>query len=222
MAKRKHLLPFGWAPGHWGMAGKTRELAQAEYELEGEELARRKVDINIAEHTKKEVKLARLKLDLKFHDIDKEEFERGKAELTLKKDSTELKLRLLEIDNKYSDLSDADFDKQKAILKDEPYVRVAKLETDPSDPAYGGIIFDYNRSFVLHLEEHGYGPHPDSDETVNEWFNELCKNVAMEAFDGLGDFSERVAAAGIKRKTSMSDDVLFREDPKQDDGELPE
>ena len=28
-------LPFGTLPGHWGLKGKTREIAKAEYELEG-------------------------------------------------------------------------------------------------------------------------------------------------------------------------------------------
>lgn len=49
MAKKKRLLPFGWLPGHWGLSGSMRELAKAEYELEGEELDRRKLEINLNE-----------------------------------------------------------------------------------------------------------------------------------------------------------------------------
>ena len=173
MANRKRLLPFGWAPGHWGLAGKTRELAKAEYELEGEDLDRRRIQINIAEKTEKEIEAA-----------------------------------LLEVDRKYGHITEDELEKQKKTLLEEPYIRVAKLETDPSNPAYGGIIFDYNEAFVLYLEEHGYGPHPDKDDTVNEWFNELCKNIALEAFDGLGDFTERMQAG--ERRRSMSEDVILK------------
>ncbi len=179
MAKRKHLFPFGWLPGHWGLAGKTRELAQAEYNLEGEELDRARIEINIAEKTEKEREVALLELDCKYGRIDKDELE-----------------------------------KKRKTLLEEPYIRVAKLETDPANPAYGGIIFDYNDAFVLHLEENGYGPHPDKDDTVNEWFNELCKNIALEAFDGLGDFTERMQEAEQRRR-GYSEDVVYKGRPEE-------
>jgi hypothetical protein len=181
MAKRKHLLPFGWAPGHWGLAGKTRELAQAEYELDGEDLDRARIEINIAEKTEKEVELALLKLDHKYGRISTEELE-----------------------------------KQTKTALDEPFVRVVKIETDPRNPAFGGIIFDYNEAFVMQLEEHGYGPHPDQDDTVNEWFNELCKNIALEAFDGLGDFTERVTGNEGARRSMSSDVILTEQYGKQE------
>ena len=71
---------------------------------------------------------------------------------------------------------------------------------------------------MLYLEEHGYGPHPDQDDTVNEWFNELCKNIALEAFDGLGDFSERMAA-GQQPRRGFSDDIVYKEPEDKGDSE---
>lgn len=177
---KKRILPFGAMPGHWGMSGKIKELAKAEYYLEGEELDRKKIEINIAEKSEKEVEAA-----------------------------------LLELDYKYGRITSDELEKNRKTLLDEPFVRVAKLETDPTNPAYGGIVFDYNEAFVLYLEENGYGPHPDKDDTVNEWFNELCKNIALEAFDGFGDFSERMEGAG-NRRTTMSEDVILK---KGTDGE---
>ena len=38
-------LKFGMMPGHWGLKGKTREIAKAEYELEGFELEERLLEI---------------------------------------------------------------------------------------------------------------------------------------------------------------------------------
>ena len=31
-------IPFGWLPASWGLKGKSRELAEAEYYLSGYEL----------------------------------------------------------------------------------------------------------------------------------------------------------------------------------------
>ena len=46
-------LPFGTLPGHWGLKGKTREIAKAEYELEGYELKKRLLEIKADEITEK-------------------------------------------------------------------------------------------------------------------------------------------------------------------------
>lgn len=224
MAKRKRLIPFGIPPGHWGIAGKMRELAEAEYYLDGEDLERRRIEINVADRSPKDLKLATLDLDLKYKKISEEFHEREKVAITIE-DEKERDIALLAVDKKYGKITDAEYDKQVAGVKDEPYIRVVEIVTDPGKPSYGGIIFDYNEAFVLYLEEHGYGPHPDSDDTINEWFNDLCKNVALEAFDGLGDFADRVGGGQRRRtKSTMSEDVVFKEDlkpaaqrPEQDD-----
>jgi hypothetical protein len=218
---KKRLLPFGALPAHWGMAGKMRELAEAEYYLEGEELDRKKVEINIAEKSDDELKVALLEVERKYGNIDDETFDRKKAGMI--EDEKERKIALLKIDHRYGKIDESELEKQTKTLLEEPFIRVAKLETDPKNPAYGGIIFDYNEAFVLYLEEHGYGPHPDQDDTVNEWFNELCKNIALEAFDGLGDFSERMAA-GQQPRRGFSDDIVYKEPEDKDDdaGDLEE
>ena len=177
MAKRKRLIPFGALPAAWGLSGKSRALAEAEYYFDGEELERKRVEINIAEKTEKEVEVA-----------------------------------LLEIDKEYGKISEADYTRKKAVINNEAFIRVAKIETDPKNPAFGGIIFDYNEAFVLYLEEHGYGPNPDPDDTINEWFNELCKNIALDAFDGLGDFTERMNEAAERKRSTMSEDVILTGD----------
>jgi hypothetical protein len=47
-------LPFGWMPGHWGLKGKTRLRAQAEYELSGMELDLRLAEIDHADDVEKD------------------------------------------------------------------------------------------------------------------------------------------------------------------------
>jgi hypothetical protein len=52
----------------------------------------------------------------------------------------------------------------------------------------GSFELDWNDAFVEKLKVDGYqGVTPDS--IVNQWFMELCRNVAMEEFDGTGDFA---------------------------------
>ena len=181
MTKRKRIFPFGWAPAHWGMEGKLREIAKAEYELNGEELARSKVQINIGERTDDDVKIELIKLDYKYNQIDKVEHE-----------------------------------KQIATVIGEPWVIIKTLETDTENPRYGGVELDWNDAFVSNLEKHGYGPNPEQDDTVNEWFNDLCRNIALEAYDGVGDLQERIEDEVVTRN-GMHEDAIVRTPKKEAD-----
>lgn len=209
MSKKKHMVPFKWLPASWGLTGKMRDVAQAEYELEGEELERRLVDINLQGLDEKRVQLAKLELDRKYNKITDEQLDRSKVELNIEgKDAKALELAMLDLDKKYGKITESEYENKKATAIDEPFVRVARIITDPNDPAFGGIILDWNKAFVVHLESHGYGPYPTDEETVNEWFNELCKNIALEAFDGQGDFSEKVDEAMQAPTRRMQSDVI--------------
>lgn len=172
---RKSKLPFGWAPTHWALKGKIREVAKAEYELEGEELERRLLEVNIGERTNEELEIESLKLDRKYGKIDEMELE-----------------------------------KQIATVKDEPWVTIKTLETDPDNPRYGGVELDWYDAFIQNLEKHGYGPHPVQDDIVNEWFNDVCRTIALEAFDGIGDFQEKMDEADY-RMGRLHEDVITTE-----------
>lgn len=78
MAKR--LIPFGWLPGHWGLVGKTRERAQAEYDLEGKELDLKLAEIDYYDDSDRYT-LATLKIALKYKDIQEWEYRKGIATL---------------------------------------------------------------------------------------------------------------------------------------------
>lgn len=170
--KRKSRLKFGWAPGHWALKGKLRDVAKAEYELEGEALERRLLEINIGERTEEELVIESLKLD-----------------------------------HKYGLLDELAFEKEVATAKNEPWVTIKTFETDPDNPRYGGVELDWNDAFIKNLEKHGYGPHPVEDDIVNEWFNDVCRTIALEAFDGIGDFQERMDEADY-RMGRLHEDVI--------------
>jgi hypothetical protein len=157
MTKIKRIVPFGWVPGHWGLTGKLRERAEAEYTLIGEELDKKNIEINLGDRTDEEVAVA-----------------------------------LLEHEVKYGRLTQKELDKQSATINNEPWVDIKNLETDPDNPRYGAVELDWNEAFIDHLEKHGYGPNPDDEDTINAWFNDLCRNIALDAYDGVGDFQERV------------------------------
>lgn len=170
--KSKRLIPFGWLPGHWGMAGKMRDVAQAEYDLSGEFLERRLVEINIGERSDVDLEIAVLNINAKYGEISQEELEKGIA-----------------------------------TAKNEPWVTIKTLETDPANPRYGGVELDWNDAFVQNLEKHGYGPSPEQDDVVNEWFNDLCRNIALDAYDGVGDLQDRIANEE-NTKTGMHEDAI--------------
>lgn len=211
--KNKHLLPFGWAPAHWGLSGKTREVAKAEYNLEGEELDRELLRINLAGRTDKEIAKMKLLLDVKYSHISDEEYDRENLKL-LKDDlpEKEYKLLALELDKEYDTITDDEYDKQKATILEEPFVRVTRISTDPNNPASGSVALDYNKAFVVYLEEHGYGPAPNEEEIVDKWFTELCRNIALDTFDGIGNFNET-----LDETTARNQDVIYKKDLKKKD-----
>lgn len=176
---KKRLIPFGWLPAHWGMAGKMREVAQAEYDLSGEALERRLLAINIGERAEDDIAIATLNLDAKYGEVSADDLAKGIA-----------------------------------TIKNEPWVTIKKLETDTDNLCYGGVELDWNDAFVQNLEKHGYGPSPDQDDVVNEWFNDLCRNIALDAFDGVGDLSERIVSE-TNQRTGMHEDAIVLA-PKKD------
>lgn len=75
MAKINRIIPFGWWPAHWGLAGTLRKVAEAEYYWEGEELAYRLLDIDHEDKDSKEYRTDKLRLDYRYHKIG--EFDYG-------------------------------------------------------------------------------------------------------------------------------------------------
>ena len=173
--KKKRLIPFGLLPMSWGLKGKLRQIAEAEYYYEGEELQ---------------------------SVIDEIEIQH------MPKDSKEYRLASLAKKHKQKELGDVEYEKEVANIQNEPWVIVKNIETDPESPSVGSIELDWNDAFVEMLEEKGYGPSPSQEEVVDEWLSELCRNIALDRFDGVGDFSERIDQIN----KSNNDDVIYRKD----------
>ena len=72
-------LPFGMMPASWGLKGKSRAIAEAEYYYEGEDLEKALAELTAETDADKEV--AKLDIDLKNEKIGKVEYEKKVAEI---------------------------------------------------------------------------------------------------------------------------------------------
>ena len=208
----RKIIPFSWYPAHWGLKGKALEVAKAEFELEGVELRRRIIDINAAERTPDEQKIAHLTLDHEVGDINDYQLAKGVIKTNINKmPEQEVKLALLELKKEYKKRSENEYEKERAEILGEPWVTIKKIQTDPDNPKFGGVELDWNDKFVEKLESHGYGPNPDAEDTVNDWFNELCRSIALEAYAGIGDFEEQMGIEETEetKRTNIHEDVII-------------
>jgi hypothetical protein len=196
------LIPFGWLPGHWGLKGKTREIARAEYELSGYDLTVRLAEIEHGKDTD-ECDLAILDAQLEHQQITKDEYERQFAENHLE-EGEERDLALLELDRKEGKIDQNEYEKGCATAKGEGWVKILNINPDSSKPNHGELELDWNDKFVEELREGGYDA-PADEQVVDMWLADLCRNIAMEQFTGTGDFDERVPDQFIQ-KTATDDD----------------
>jgi hypothetical protein len=202
MKKKKPLIPFNWLPASWGLKGKTRERAQAEYELgSGIELDKRLAKIDAqSEH---ELKGMLLEIDLQHGVIDRNTYDRKYAEELLEKDSDEQKRELLRLDHLEHKITDLQYEKEIATLNGESWVHMLSIKPDSAKPNHGEMELDWNEKFVEELREGGYEGVTD-DMVVDLWLADLCRNIAMEQFTGTGDFDEKVPDQFI-HKTPIDD-----------------
>jgi hypothetical protein len=69
--------------------------------------------------------------------------------------------------------------KDQATQNKEPWVAVLNTHVNKDNIRNGFFELDWNEYFVLQLRSAGYRGESDED-IVNQWFTELCRNVAAE------------------------------------------
>ena len=69
--------------------------------------------------------------------------------------------------------------KDLATQNKEPWVCVLNTHVNKENIRNGFFELDWNEYFVLQLRSAGYRGESDED-IVNQWFTELCRNVAAE------------------------------------------
>ena len=75
--------------------------------------------------------------------------------------------------------------KQLATEAGEPWVTIVSMDVDPANLGQGAFELDWNDIFVARLVKAGYMIKPtDTDaEVVDRWFQNVCRNVAMETWE---------------------------------------
>lgn len=179
-------IPFSLLPASWGLKGKTREIAQAEYELTGYELETKILTIRHEDIESDDYKKELAEIDMRYNKITKEQYHRFLANLI--KDPAQKELAITELDYREGKIGEIEYSKKCATLRGEPWVNVVKMDFTAKTSLEGSFELDWNEPFVEKLKAEGYtGPTPDN--IVNQWFMELCRNIAMEEFDGTGNFT---------------------------------
>jgi hypothetical protein len=72
--------------------------------------------------------------------------------------------------------------KDIATDRGEPYVAIINVDLDPSNIGNGAFELDWNQFFIAKLIRAGYKGNDDS-QIVDQWFQDVCRNVVMETFE---------------------------------------
>ena len=180
---KKKKLPFNLMPGSWGLKGKTRDIAEAEYYLEGSELEKRLVDINQLDPLL--VELEKLEIALKYEEVTPAQYSAQKCSLRAKiierdiTDDTACAIAKADLDLEYEQITPVQHARRVADIKKEPYVNIVDMGVDPNGAVTGYMELDWNDEFVTMLQDNGYTGLNDED-VVNKWFNNVCRTILIQ------------------------------------------
>lgn len=177
----KPIIPFWMMPGSWGLKGKTKLIAQAEYESRTPyDLDSRLLAIHHGDNCDA-MATGSLDLSLKHGYITEYEHQQRTAELSNSSDETMANLAKLDIDLHHAKITQLEYDRNRADLLKEPWVSMPVINWDPaiSDKTY--FQLDYNDYFYKFLLSNGY--EGEEDDVVNRWINDVCISIIEEIND---------------------------------------
>jgi hypothetical protein len=169
-------IPFSWLPASWGLKGKSRELAEAEYYLTGYDLDIAKARIELGLESPAFTKSV-LDIDLAYGKISAYDHGMRLAEID-HTDETVLALAKLDVDLKHNRISAQEHERKTADIKNEPYMAMPKISWDPVDPSKTFFELDYNEAFVQSLRANSY--QGTDEEVINRWLNDVCNSILSE------------------------------------------
>ena len=176
---KKPLIPFSWMPGSWGLKGKTREIAQAEYELSGTELEEALIRINL-KHDPDGLAINLLEMRRKNGQISDYEYDISRAKLD-NKDETAQSLAMLNVDLSHGKIDQPTHDRKKADLLGEPWVSMPRIHWNPLGKSRAYFEMDYNSHFIKQLRDNGY--EGEESDIINQWMNDVCIGILEEIND---------------------------------------
>jgi hypothetical protein len=180
------MIPFSWLPAAWGLKGKTREIAKAEYEIKDpRELAEKLLLIKYDVETEGETldyQLEQLDIRLKFEsEYSQEQYEHDKLNLKFpdKLDTEYLERKSL-LELAYKRITQSEYDRTIATLHNRPYVSVDESGFDINEgPGGFWMNFEWNEPFIDFLREHGYVGF-DDQQVFNSWLADIYRSQILE------------------------------------------
>lgn len=167
-------IPFKWLPASWGLRGKSKEIARAEYELEGYDLDVQLANLKIDDEIDR--RKALLDIDFKHGKIDA--YTREVELAKIGKDGTDADLAVLAVDLKHDRITQQEHDRKRADLVGEPWMAMPKISWDPINPSKTYFELDYNDHFIGFLRDNDY--QGTDEECINRWLNDVCLSVLDE------------------------------------------
>jgi len=170
-------ISFRFTPASWGLVGDAYLEAEAHYDLRGEALERRLLDIRLANDPHRRDREL-LEIDAKYGRIPPYEAAVKRIELDTP-EGVERDLALLDVEYQYDKLTEIAYQKQRAALKREPWVGIVNSGFDPAQGIDGVFFeFDWNEQWIEFLRQHGYMGHTD-DQVIDDWFTDVCRSHAQ-------------------------------------------
>ena len=131
MPVRKNLIPFAWLPASWGLRGRSRAIAEAEYQYEGIDLDRKLVEIEHANNPQQLTKCL-ADIDCKHGNISSYERDMIAADVEHAQHPAALAIAKLKIGLQHQKITQYDHDQQLAEIEiaDEQQRKLAQLAID--------------------------------------------------------------------------------------------
>lgn len=171
------LIPFRFTPASWGLVGNAYLEAEAHYNLKGEELDRRLLEIRVKDDPDgfNKWKLGLVDIEQRYGKLSEYDAALRRVEITHPL-GVEHDLAVLDINHKYGKVTDIEYQKTHAILRNEPWVCIVNSGFDPSQGVEGVFFeFDWNEQWIEFLRNHGYTGHTD-EQVIDEWFSDVCRS----------------------------------------------
>ena len=205
----KPLIPFGWLPGSWGLKGRTRAIAEAEYNYSGKELELRLAEIHSDDSTEQELKKNQVRL--KYGEITPSEHDLAQVEIHHSEKNNQYLSAVLEVRRQHGLISEYEY--QRGLLELQPSSvetavqlldielkdgrisqhdydrRVADIKNEPwmSMPRVSWDPVNPSKTFFeLDYNDafldylRSHGYSGDEQSIVDSWVNDVCSAVASE------------------------------------------
>lgn len=169
---KKKKIPFSLLPASWGLRGKSRQIAEAEYLYEGYELEQRLAEIEYADKPN-ELNKAQLDIDLKYNKISQYDYDIKISQNN--REGSEQDLARLEVDLKHNRISTTEYERKRADILGEPWISMPKIGWDPINSTKTFLELDYNDHFVVFLRQNGYSG--SDEDCINRWLNDICNSI---------------------------------------------